>query len=196
MNSNNEEKSRPGKLKYFAKSGGTKMKQMGIKTRKHGVGFFQDFKTFVVRGNVIDLAVALVVGAAFTAIVQSFVNDLVTPLIGLALAHVNLENLFHILKQGKSPCTTPNCYGTVELAAQDGAVTLNYGKFIQVIFNFLITSFFMFVVVKLMQNLRKTKDIAPEERECPFCFSKIKSKSTRCAFCTSAVIPEFEEDSL
>jgi large conductance mechanosensitive channel len=160
----------------------------GVRAKKGAISFFEDFKTFIARGNVIDLAIALVVGGAFSLIVKSFVDDLITPIIGLGLAQVNLENLFHVLRNGKTPCTSTPCYPTMELAAKDGAVTLNYGKFIQTIINFLISGFFMFVVVKLIQNMRRKEEPTSNERLCPYCVSKINVGATRCPFCTSAIL--------
>jgi len=142
---------------------------------------FKEFKTFIMRGNVLDLAVGIVIGAAFGVIVTSFVNDILMPPVGLLLGRVDFTNLFLNL--------TPDKYAGPSLAdaKKAGAATVNYGQFINNILNFLIVAFAVFIVVK--QANRFKKPVAPSTRECPFCIKEIPLKASRCAFCTSA-LPE------
>jgi len=140
----------------------------------------QDFKAFLTRGNVVDLAVALVVGAAFGAIITSLVNDILMPPIGLALKGVDFTNLFVTLR-GQS-------YETLAAAKAAGAPTLNYGLFINTIINFVIVAFAMFVVVRQTARFRPPPPPpAASTRDCPFCLSAIPLRATRCAHCTSAL---------
>lgn len=140
----------------------------------------QDLKAFLTRGNVVDLAVALVVGAAFGAIVTSLVNDILMPPIGLALKGVDFTNLFVTLR-GQS-------YETLAAAKAAGAPTLNYGLFINTIINFVIVAFAMFVVVRQTARFRPPPPApAASTRDCPFCLSAIPLRATRCAHCTSAL---------
>lgn len=140
----------------------------------------QDLKAFLTRGNVVDLAVALVVGAAFGAIVTSLVNDILMPPIGLALKGVDFTNLFVTLR-GQS-------YETLAAAKAAGAPTLNYGLFINTIINFVIVAFAMFVIVRQTARFRPPPPPpAASTRDCPFCLSAIPLRATRCAHCTSAL---------
>ena len=140
----------------------------------------QDFKAFLTRGNVVDLAVALVIGAAFGAIVTSLVNDILMPPIGLALKGVDFTNLFVTLR-GQS-------YPTLAAAKAAGAPTVNYGVFINTIINFVIVAFAMFVIVRQTARFRPPPPPpAASTRECPFCLSAIPLRATRCAHCTSAL---------
>jgi large conductance mechanosensitive channel len=145
----------------------------------------KEFRAFISRGNVLDLAVGIVIGAAFGAIVGSFVNDIIMPPIGLLLGNVDFSSLFLILKVG----TIPGPYATPALAKAAGAVTINYGVFIMTIINFLIIAFAVFLVVKAYNNMQKKPAPAPAgpptTKECPFCFSTIPIKATRCPNCTS-----------
>lgn len=136
----------------------------------------KDFKNFLTRGNVVDLAVALVLGAAFGAIVTSFVNDLLMPPVGLALKGVDVTNLFVSL--------TGQPYPTLAAAKAAGAPTLNYGLFINTIISFVIVAFAMFMVVRQIARMRPAPPAA-STRECPFCLSLIPPRATRCAHCTS-----------
>ena len=140
----------------------------------------QDLKAFLTRGNVVDLAVALVVGAAFGAIVTSLVNDILMPPIGLALKGVDFTNLFVTLR-GQS-------YETLAAAKAAGAPTLNYGVFFNTIINFVIVAFAMFVIVRQTARFRPPPPApAASTRDCPFCLSAIPLRATRCAHCTSAL---------
>jgi large conductance mechanosensitive channel len=144
----------------------------------------KDFKAFISRGNVVDLAVGIIIGAAFGAIVSSFVNDIIMPPIGLLLGNVDFSSLFLVLKQG----ATPGPYSTVALAKAAGAVTINYGVFIMTIINFLIIALAVFLVVRAYSNLQRKPAVVPgppTTKNCPFCFTTIPIKATRCPNCTS-----------
>lgn len=141
----------------------------------------QEFKSFVMRGNVVDLAVAVVIGAAFGAIVTSFVNDILMPPIGLALGRVNFADLFVTLDR--------QSYPTLAAAKAAGAATINYGVFINSILNFLIIAFAVFLLLRQVNRFaaKPAPAPAPTTRDCPFCLSTIPLKATRCAHCTSEV---------
>jgi large conductance mechanosensitive channel len=144
----------------------------------------KEFKEFAMRGNVMDMAVGIIIGVAFGAIIGSFVADVLMPPIGLLLGHVDFSNLFVVLKHG----TMPGPYASLAAAKQAGAVTLNVGVFINTIINFLIIAFAIFLVVMQMNKLKKKAEApaaAPTTKECPFCYSAIPIKASRCPFCTS-----------
>ncbi|MDD5038401.1 MAG: large-conductance mechanosensitive channel protein MscL [Dehalococcoidales bacterium] len=149
----------------------------------------KDFKAFILRGNVVDMAVGIIIGGAFGAIVSSLVKDVIMPPIGVALGNVDFSNLAVILKQG----TPSGPYDTLAAAQAAGAVTLNYGLFINTIISFLIVAFvvFFFIVrpVARMQAPKKAAAPAapPATKECPFCYTSIPIKATRCPNCTSTL---------
>ena len=141
---------------------------------------WKDFKAFILRGNVVDLAVAVVIGAAFGAIVNSFVKDILMPPIGALLGGADFTNLFITITGPKM--------ATLADAQAAKAVTWNYGLFINTIINFVIIGFAVFLVVRAVQRLQKPKEApaaAPTSKECPHCFSTINIKATRCPNCTS-----------
>ena len=145
---------------------------------------WKEFKEFIMRGNAIDLAVGIVIGAAFGGIVKSLVDDIIMPPIGLLLGKVDFSNLFIVLSQGK----TPPPYTSLADAKAVGAVTWNYGQFINIIVNFIIIAIAIFIVVKLVNRLKKQPAPAsstPTTKECPYCLSTIPIKATRCPNCTS-----------
>jgi large conductance mechanosensitive channel len=148
---------------------------------------FKDFKAFIMRGNVVDMAVGIIIGAAFGAIVTSFVRDVIMPPIGLALGNVDFANMFVVLKDG----TTPPPYDSLAAAQAAGAVTLNYGLFINTIIIFLIIALvvFFFVIrpIARMQTKKVEGPAAPTTKECPFCSTNIPVKASRCPNCTSAL---------
>jgi large conductance mechanosensitive channel len=140
-----------------------------------------EFRTFIIRGNMIDLAVGIVIGAAFTTVVNSFVNDLLMPPIGLLLGRVDFSNLFINLSGGTYP--------TIAAAKAAGAPTLNYGLFINSIINLLIVGFAVFVVVKQVNRFRgpEPAPAAPATKDCPACTMAIPIRARRCPHCTSEV---------
>jgi large conductance mechanosensitive channel len=143
------------------------------------------FRDFVMRGNVIDLAVAVIIGAAFTKIVNSLVEDIIMPPIGLLLGNVDFANLFAVLKAG-SKAAAP--YATLAEAKAAGAVTLNYGLFLTTVVTFLIVAFVVYLIVRSVTRLGPKKADAPvTTKDCPYCLSKIPIKATKCAFCTADV---------
>ncbi len=138
----------------------------------------KEFKEFVMRGNVLDLAIAVVIGAAFGKIIASLVDDIIMPPIGLALGNVDFANLFVNLS-GKD-------YPSVAAAKAAGAATLNYGIFFNTIFSFLIIAFVIFLLIRSYSKMQKPKLApAPTTKDCPYCLSPIPIKATRCAHCTS-----------
>ena len=145
----------------------------------------KDFKAFIMRGNVVDMAVGIIIGAAFGAIVTSLVKDVIMPPIGLALGNVDFSNMFVVLKEG----TAAAPYESLAAAQAAGAVTINYGLFINTIIIFLIIALvvFFFIVrpIAKMQAKKVEAPAAPTTKECPFCFTSIPIKATRCPNCTS-----------
>lgn len=143
----------------------------------------KEFKAFVMRGNVLDLAVGIIIGAAFGTIVKSLVDDVVMPPIGLALGNVDFSNLFLLLKSGPKG---PPPYASLADAHAAGAVTLNYGVFINSVVTFLIVALAIFLVVRVANRLRPPEAAAaPNTRDCPFCRMAIPVGATRCPQCTS-----------
>ncbi len=138
---------------------------------------FKEFKEFAMRGNVMDLAVGVIIGGAFGKIVGSMVNDMIMPVIGLLLGKVDFSNLF-INLSGTS-------YATLKEAKDAGAATLNYGNFLQAVVDFTILAFVIFLMVKQVNKLRKPAEAPPATKDCPFCASAISLKATRCPHCTS-----------
>ena len=144
----------------------------------------KEFKEFAMRGNVVDMAVGIIIGAAFGTIVKSFVADVIMPPIGLLLGNVDFSNLFVVMKQGT--VTAP--YASLAEAQAAGAVTLNYGMFINTIISFLIIAVAVFIVVKSMNKMKYRKEEPipePTTKDCPFCMTTIPIKATRCPNCTS-----------
>jgi len=137
-----------------------------------------DFKAFVMKGNVLDLAVAVIIGAAFGAIVTSMVNDVVMPPIGLILGHVDFKDLF-ISLSGQS-------YPTLAAAKAAAAPVIAYGQFLNTVINFLIVAFVIFLVVRSASKLQKPAPAAaPNTKDCPYCFTAIPVPAKRCPHCTS-----------
>ncbi len=144
----------------------------------------KEFKEFAMRGNVVDMAVGIVIGAAFGVIVKSLVSDVIMPPIGLLLGNVDFENLFAVLKQG----ATAGPYASLADAKAAGAVSMNYGVFINTIISFIIVAFCVFLLIRGINKLKRKEEAPPPEpttKECPYCFSTIAIKATRCANCTS-----------
>jgi large conductance mechanosensitive channel len=145
----------------------------------------KDFKEFIMRGNVMDLAVGVIIGAAFGAIVNSLVNDVIMPPIGLVMGNVDFTNMFAVLKEGAK---APAPYATIAEAQAAGAVTLNYGTFFTHVVSFLILAFVVFMMVRAVSRLKRAPaPAAPTTRDCPYCLSAIPLKASRCGHCTSEV---------
>lgn len=138
----------------------------------------KEFKEFVARGNVMDMAVGIIIGAAFGKIVTSFVNDVLMPPLGLLLGKVDFSNLF-ISLSGQH-------FESLKAAKEAGAATLNYGLFINTILDFLIVAFVIFLLIKQLNRLKRAQAAAPPAtKDCPFCCSAIPVGATKCAHCTS-----------
>lgn len=145
---------------------------------------FEEFKKFALRGNVIDMAVGIIIGAAFSTIVNSLVNDVIMPPAGWLLGGMDFEDLYLLIKAG-SPAGP---YPSLVDAQTAGAITINYGRFINSIVSFLIVAFVMFLLIRSINRLQKEKkEEAPEPttKECPYCHTEIPLKATRCPHCTS-----------
>ncbi len=141
----------------------------------------KDFKEFALRGSVVDMAVGIIVGAAFGVIIKSLVSDIIMPPIGLLLGKVDFTNLFVVLKAGKEA----GPYLSLADAQRVGAVTLNYGAFINTIISFVIIAFAVFLLIRQVNRLKREAAPAPATKECPYCFSSVALKATRCPHCTS-----------
>ncbi len=150
----------------------------------------KEFKEFVMRGNVVDMAVGIIVGAAFSTIIKSLVSDVIMPPIGLLLGNVDFANLFVVLKEGAE--TGP--YSSLADAQAVGAVTINYGVFVDTVISFVIVALAVFLLVRNINRLKREEEAPPAEpttKECPYCLSVIAIKATRCPHCTSELgMPE------
>jgi len=154
----------------------------------------KDFKAFIMRGNVVDMAVGIIIGAAFGPIINSLVKDVIMPPVGLALGKVDFANLFVVLKDG----TTPGPYASLSAAQAAGAVSINYGFFINTVINFIIiAAVVFFFIVRPIARMNARQDAkkpaaapaAPTTKECPYCLSSVPIKATRCPNCTSQLPP-------
>lgn len=149
---------------------------------------WKEFKDFAVKGNVLDMAVGIIIGAAFGTIVQSLVKDIIMPPIGMLLGKVDFANLFVVLKEGTE---VVGPYTSLEAAQGAGAVTINYGIFFNALISFLIIAFAVFMVVKSFNKMKRTEEAPPPPeptvKNCPYCLSEIPLKATKCAHCTSAL---------
>ena len=145
---------------------------------------FKEFKEFAMRGNVVDMAVGIIIGGAFGTIVKSLVADVLMPPLGLLLGGVDFSNFFVVLKQG----TTAGPYAALAEAQAAGAVTINYGVFINTVISFIIVAFAIFLLIRGINRLRREEEAPPAEpttKDCPFCLSSIPIKASRCPNCTS-----------
>lgn len=145
----------------------------------------KEFKEFAMRGNVVDMAVGIIIGGAFGTIVKSLVSDILMPPIGLLLGGVDFSDLFLTLRAGVKAAGP---YQTLANAQEAGAVTINYGLFLNSVISFLIVAFAVFLLVRGINRMRREEETAPEaptSKECGFCFSNISIKATRCPNCTS-----------
>jgi len=144
----------------------------------------QEFKKFAMRGNVVDMAVGIIIGGAFGTIVKSLVDDVIMPPIGLLLGGVDFSDLFLTLKDG----ATAGPYATLAAAQEAGAVTVSYGLFINSVISFLIVAFAVFLLIKSINKLQAPPpEAAATTKECPYCISAIAIKATRCPNCTSTL---------
>jgi len=140
----------------------------------------KEFKKFALKGNMIDLAVGIIVGGAFSTIVNSLVNDIVMPILSLITKNIDFTDWF-IALNGKS-------YETLNLAKADGAPTLNYGLFLSEVLNFLIMSFIVFLIVRWINKLKKPEPVAePTTKKCPYCMSDINVQAVKCPECTADI---------
>lgn len=145
----------------------------------------KEFKEFAMRGSVMDMAVGIIIGAAFGTIINSIVSDIIMPPIGLLLGNVDFANLFVVLKEGAKAAGP---YASLASAKAAGAVTMNYGIFINTIISFIIIAFVVFLLIRNINKLRQEKEAlpaVPTTKECAYCFSAIPIKATRCPHCTS-----------
>jgi len=142
----------------------------------------KEFKEFAMKGNVIDMAVGIIIGAAFGTIIKSLVDDILMPPIGLLLGNVDFSNIFIVIKEGK----VAGPYASIAAAKAAGAVTVNPGVFINTIISFLIVAFSVFLVIKNVNRVKKEPPAPdPSTKDCSFCFTAIPVKATRCPNCTS-----------
>lgn len=150
---------------------------------------WKEFKEFAIRGNVLDMAVGIIIGAAFATVVKSLVDGVLMPPIGLALGDVQFQDLFWLLKAGDPA----GPYATVDAAREAGAVVIAYGALVNNVVTFLLVAFAVFMIVKAFNRLRRQEEGGaaeePTTRTCPHCLSTIPLKATRCAHCTAQVAP-------
>ena len=140
---------------------------------------FKEFKEFIMRGNVVDMAVGIIIGAAFGTIIKSLVDDVIMPPIGLLLGKVDFSNLFLVIREGK----VAGAYETLAAAKAAGAVTINYGLFINTIISFLIVAFAVFMLIRAVNKIKREAPPEANTKECPYCLSVIPIKASRCAHC-------------
>jgi len=146
----------------------------------------KEFKAFVMRGNVVDMAVGIIIGAAFGLIIKSLVADILMPPIGILLGGVDFSNLFIVIKEG----ATSGPFDTLAAAKDSGAVTISYGVFFNTVISFIIVAFAIFMLIRSLNKMKKKEEEAPAEpttKGCTYCFSTIPIKATKCPQCTSAL---------
>lgn len=144
---------------------------------------WKDFKAFVMRGNVMDLAVGVIIGAAFGSVVKSLVDDILMPPLGLATGGVDFSDKYILLREGAAAAAP---YASLAAAREAGAVTIGYGMFINNLLTFLIVAFAVFVLVKAVNKLyNKPAEVTPDTKPCPYCTMTVALAATRCPNCTS-----------
>ncbi|MBC1918985.1 large conductance mechanosensitive channel protein MscL [Listeria booriae] len=141
---------------------------------------FKEFKAFIAKGNALAMAIGIVIGAAFTSIVNSLVDDIIMPPLGLLIGNVDFTNLFLSLNGTH--------YDTLKAAQDAGAPTINYGLFINNVISFLIITFSVFLIVKLISKYMPQEPKQPATKECPYCLSSVPKKATKCPHCTSELV--------
>lgn len=150
-------------------------------------GFIKEFKEFAVKGNVVDMAVGIIIGAAFGAITKSLVSDIIMPPLGVLMGNIDFTNFFLVVKAGAAD----GPYASLKAAQDAGAVTINYGMFANAVINFLVVAFAVFLLVRGINRLRREEQTAeptsPSEKACPYCQSNIAINATRCPCCTSEI---------
>lgn len=145
---------------------------------REGIGMLKEFKKFALRGNMIDLTVGIIVGGAFNSIVNSLVNDIIMPLLGIFTKNINFSDWF-IALDGKH-------YGTLDAAEAEGAAVIKYGLFLSNVLNFIIMAFVVFMIVKWINKLKKpAEQAAPQTKKCKYCLSEINKDATKCPYCTA-----------
>ncbi len=150
------------------------------------MSFIKDFKAFAMRGNVVDMAVGIIIGGAFGTIVKSLVDDVIMPPIGVLLGNVDFSNLFVTIREGAQA----GPYASVAAAKAAGAVTVNYGLFVNSVVSFLIVAFSVFLIIRAMMKLQRPEPVAataPTTKDCPYCHTSIPIKAVRCPNCTSEI---------
>lgn len=151
----------------------------------------KEFKKFIMRGSILDMAVGLVIGAAFTKIVNSFVNDILMPPIGMILSGIDFSNIFIVIKKGTDAIGN---YNSIEAARNAGAVVIGVGVFINTIISFIITALSLFIIIKLFNKIqekaikKEKDDKADKEKICPYCCSTININAVKCPNCTSDLV--------
>lgn len=146
--------------------------------------FLKEFREFAVKGNVVDMAVGIIIGGAFTLIVQSLVKNIFNPVIGLLIGGVDFGNFFVTLKDG----ATPGTYNSLSAAQAAGAVTLDYGLFLNAVISFIIVAFVVFLLVRSINRMKREEAVAPKaptDKACPHCFMTIPIMATKCGHCTA-----------
>ena len=153
------------------------------------MGMMKEFREFAVKGNVVDMAVGIIIGGAFGTVVKSFVDDVMMPPLGMLIGDVDFQDLFLTLSEG----SVAGPYETLEAAREAGAVTLNLGLFFNAVVSFAIVAFAVFMLIKAMNRMKREEEAGPppppDSRDCPHCFTSIAIKATRCPACTSEVSP-------
>jgi large conductance mechanosensitive channel len=152
------------------------------------MGIFKEFREFAVKGNVIDMAVGIIIGGAFGTIAASLVKDVIMPPVGFLMGNVDFANMFIVLKQGASD----GAYSSLDAAVKDGAVTLNYGLFINNVLSFLVVALAVFFMVRTINRLKREEAAAPSaptSKKCPMCDTEIPVAARRCPHCTSEIAP-------
>jgi large conductance mechanosensitive channel len=148
----------------------------------------KEFREFAVKGNVVDMAVGIIIGTAFGAIAKSLVSDVIMPPLGALMGNIDFSNFFIVVKEG----VTAGPYSTLKAARDSGAITINYGIFSNTVVNFLIVSIAVFLLVRAINRLRReeltSEPISQSEKACPYCCSNIAINATRCPFCTSNLV--------